>query len=193
MGGLNTRPITSSWAIDELLALLTLNPAVGNAIVHLVSFLGMQVEVVSASHLLKSIDAETKGDGKTFGAMRVRFKQAVLFGVVSGCQAGEAAVEKSLRRTRGSHQGGRSSHRRASATLSQAGMDAALGQRIVMAPPDSWVVRDSDLLLVVAEVRVGLTPSARRLSATPSPATAVAPPHRPPSPATPPHRPPSPR
>jgi hypothetical protein len=35
IGGLNTRPITSAWAIDELLALMTLDPVVGSAIMHL--------------------------------------------------------------------------------------------------------------------------------------------------------------
>jgi hypothetical protein len=80
LGGGGARTVTAKTAIDELLAIATLQPSVGHPLIELMTFEGAQIEFVAARRLLADVAADDVA--RTFGGLRSRLARGVLLGIV---------------------------------------------------------------------------------------------------------------
>jgi len=128
--------------MDALLALMTLDPDVGRAMLCLMSFVGAQIETVSAARFVQH-EREC-----TFGSISHRFKQAVVLGVAIHRQARSVSTNpSSMDGTAESAE--QSKNPRPSRRLFETGM---LGSyTIVLAPSADLQLSELDQLLVIAQ------------------------------------------
>lgn len=95
LGGGLCRTVTAKTAIDELLAICTLTPAVGHPLIELMSAEGSQFSFVDAHRLFASTNAASeraKGQPWTVGALRHRLPKAILLGIVHETPTAPAAA-----------------------------------------------------------------------------------------------------
>ena len=132
LAGPTSRTITSASAIDELLALMTLEPTVGRAMLTLMSFVGAQIEVVPVT---ARFIAETSTKPCEFGTAKRRFKRAIVVGVA----------------LTGGADGAPSSPVRSALLRGFSGVRTESDHALFIAPSLNLELQEADLLLVVAQ------------------------------------------